>query len=60
MSASYMGSLDDFQSLLTNAAALGEPIPFRTTDEYLWVVIVGGLLAFFMAWGIGANDVANA
>ncbi len=31
-----------------------------TTDNYRWIVIVGGILAFLMAWGIGANDVANA
>ena len=29
-------------------------------EEYLWVVIVGGFMAFFAAMGIGANDVANA
>ena len=28
--------------------------------SYLWMVICGGLAAFFMAWGIGANDVANS
>lgn len=27
---------------------------------YYWQVIVAGILAFAMAWGIGANDVANA
>eukprot|EP00186_Timspurckia_oligopyrenoides_P002664 CAMPEP_0182450798 /NCGR_PEP_ID=MMETSP1172-20130603/43374_1 /TAXON_ID=708627 /ORGANISM="Timspurckia oligopyrenoides, Strain CCMP3278" /LENGTH=669 /DNA_ID=CAMNT_0024648521 /DNA_START=111 /DNA_END=2120 /DNA_ORIENTATION=+ len=37
-----------------------EGIQIPTTDQYLWLVVVGGLLAFFMAWGIGANDVANA
>eukprot|EP00184_Porphyridium_aerugineum_P005917 CAMPEP_0184706938 /NCGR_PEP_ID=MMETSP0313-20130426/37010_1 /TAXON_ID=2792 /ORGANISM="Porphyridium aerugineum, Strain SAG 1380-2" /LENGTH=1066 /DNA_ID=CAMNT_0027168507 /DNA_START=681 /DNA_END=3882 /DNA_ORIENTATION=- len=31
-----------------------------TTDSCLWIVVVAGLFAFFMAWGIGANDVANA
>lgn len=31
-----------------------------STDGYLWLVIVGGLLSFGVAWGIGANDVANA
>ena len=30
------------------------------TPDYLWIVIVGGLFAFFAAMGIGANDVANA
>lgn len=29
-------------------------------ETYEWLVIVGCLMAFFMAWGIGANDVANA
>ena len=27
---------------------------------YLWIVIIGGIFAFFAAMGIGANDVANA
>lgn len=29
-------------------------------DQYLWFVVVGGFLSFFMSWGIGANDVANS
>jgi len=29
-------------------------------DTYLWIVILGALFAFCMAWAIGANDVANA
>mmetsp|Transcript_38607 Transcript_38607/g.91507 ORF Transcript_38607/g.91507 Transcript_38607/m.91507 type:complete len:578 (+) Transcript_38607:91-1824(+) len=28
--------------------------------EYQWIVVCGGLLAVFVAYGIGANDVANA
>ena len=28
--------------------------------DYLWIVILGGILAVFCAFGIGANDVANA
>ena len=27
--------------------------------DYLWLVICGGIACFAMAWGIGANDVAN-
>ena len=27
---------------------------------YSWIIIVGGIFAFFAAMGIGANDVANA
>eukprot|EP00210_Caulerpa_lentillifera_P005518 g5277.t1 len=29
-------------------------------DDYVWIVVVGSFLAFFTAYGIGANDVANA
>ncbi|EDO34470.1 predicted protein [Nematostella vectensis] len=29
-------------------------------SEYLWIVIVGFILAFVLAFGIGANDVANS
>ncbi|CAM9752859.1 unnamed protein product [Ectocarpus sp. 8 AP-2014] len=32
----------------------------ETTDHFLWIVIVGAFGAFFAAFGIGANDVANA
>lgn len=32
----------------------------ESTDHFLWIVIVGGFGAFFAAFGIGANDVANA
>ena len=29
-------------------------------DEYEWIVIAGGIFGFMAAYGIGANDVANA
>ena len=29
-------------------------------DDYIWIVIVGGLFSFISAMGIGANDVANS
>lgn len=29
-------------------------------EDYVWIVVVGAFLAFFTAYGIGANDVANA
>lgn len=32
----------------------------ETTDQFLWIVIVGVFGAFIAAFGIGANDVANA
>lgn len=32
----------------------------ETTDQFLWIVIVGAFGAVFAAFGIGANDVANA
>ena len=28
-------------------------------DKYEFLVIIGGFVCFAMAWGIGANDVAN-
>lgn len=32
----------------------------ESTDQFLWIVILGAFGAFFAAFGIGANDVANA
>lgn len=32
----------------------------ETTDQWLWIVVLGAFGAFFAAFGIGANDVANA
>jgi solute carrier family 20 (sodium-dependent phosphate transporter) len=29
-------------------------------DEYFWIAVVGGFAGFWYAFGIGANDVANA
>lgn len=29
-------------------------------DQYFWMTIAAGIFGFFMAFGIGANDVANA
>ena len=29
-------------------------------DEYVWLVVCGAFMCFTMAWGIGANDVANS
>jgi len=40
--------------------AVSNGLQITTTDFYLWAVILGGILSFTMAWGIGANDVANA
>jgi len=30
------------------------------TEDYVWIVVIGAFAAFFAAFGIGANDVANA
>jgi len=30
------------------------------TDDYVWIVVIGAFATFFAAFGIGANDVANA
>ncbi|CBJ33891.1 high affinity phosphate transporter [Ectocarpus siliculosus] len=32
----------------------------EATDQFLWILIVAAFGAFFAAFGIGANDVANA
>ncbi|CAM9960275.1 unnamed protein product [Scytosiphon promiscuus] len=32
----------------------------ESTDQFLWILIVAAFGAFFAAFGIGANDVANA
>ena len=31
-----------------------------SVSDYLWLVIFGGFIAFYNAWGIGANDCANS
>lgn len=36
------------------------PVITGNWDEYEWIVVMGALMAFYMAWGIGANDVANS
>lgn len=43
-----------------NGYALLDGIRINSVADYRWMVILGGFLAFAMAWGIGANDVANA
>eukprot|EP00184_Porphyridium_aerugineum_P000719 CAMPEP_0184695410 /NCGR_PEP_ID=MMETSP0313-20130426/3039_1 /TAXON_ID=2792 /ORGANISM="Porphyridium aerugineum, Strain SAG 1380-2" /LENGTH=661 /DNA_ID=CAMNT_0027153849 /DNA_START=42 /DNA_END=2027 /DNA_ORIENTATION=- len=35
-------------------------VQVTSTNQYLWLVIVSGFFMFLAAWGIGANDVANA
>ncbi|KAH6936281.1 hypothetical protein HPB50_015211 [Hyalomma asiaticum] len=31
-----------------------------STGNLLWILVVGFILAFFLAFGVGANDVANS
>lgn len=41
-------------------AAATTPMPLgEWKDEVLWILIVGFIVAFFLAFGVGANDVAN-
>eukprot|EP00937_MAST-01D_sp_MAST-1D-sp2_P003485 g3485.t1 len=43
------------------AASATTAAPGGALDSgYLWMPIVAGFAMFYMAWGIGANDVANA
>lgn len=48
--------------LETNSTSfeLGTPHFINSVAKYEWMVVVALILAFIMAWGIGANDVANA
>lgn len=32
----------------------------QDTDEFMWIVVLGAIASFYAAFGIGANDVANA
>lgn len=41
-------------------SAIGAPHYINSIANYEWMVVVSLILAFLMAWGIGANDVANA
>jgi len=44
---------EDIESLLY-------PHNERELTDYVWMVVIGSFVAFFVAFGIGANDVANA
>merc|ERR1712137_289773 len=35
-------------------------LDFKMWDQYQWITVCGALLSLFVAYGIGANDVANA
>lgn len=30
------------------------------SNEVVWIVVIGFIVAFFLAFGVGANDVANS
>lgn len=47
-------------TLQSGTANVLEGITTNSVFDYKWIVVLGGFLAFAMAWGIGANDVANA
>lgn len=40
--------------------AASPPVNSGHWTDYEWILVVGAIAAFFMAWGIGANDVANS
>ena len=46
----------DFSTELASTMMTMQPF----APEVLWLVIVGFLMAFVLAFGIGANDVANS
>lgn len=45
---------------LASNATITDPFFVNSVRNYEWAVILTVILAFAMAWGIGANDVANA
>ena len=47
-------------AILTILSALNGVQAGDEIDKYTWIVVCAGILAFFAAYGIGANDVANA
>lgn len=58
-----MAETFQWSELISNSSSsftIAEPYFVNSVKKYEWLVIVGGILAFAMAWGIGANDVANA
>jgi len=59
ISPSFSPSMEP--TLVTFSPSMNPTIyPHADTKPFLWLVIVGGFVSFAMAWGIGANDVANA
>jgi sodium-dependent phosphate transporter len=40
--------------------SVAEPTNGNNFDEYVWMVVCASLAGFFMAWGIGANDVSTS
>ena len=42
-------------TLISESSAAGD----NRMDSLTWILITAAFLAFFAAWGIGANDVAN-
>jgi hypothetical protein len=61
--AKYLKSLSRGLAVLVLVAAFADPsmaIVYDNTKDFTWLVVCAGILAFFAAWGIGANDVANA
>jgi len=61
--AKYLKSLFRGLAVLVLLASFTDPtlaIVYDNTKDFTWVVVCAGILAFFAAWGIGANDVANA
>lgn len=52
--------MSTFEWPIEGLSNLGDGLTTNSVKDYEWIVIAGGILAFAMAWGIGANDVANA
>lgn len=50
----------NWTAALASNATIADPFFVNSVRNYEWAVVLTLILAFLMAWGIGANDVANA
>jgi sodium-dependent phosphate transporter len=62
MSTTVAAMMDAVTSAVTDVVNAATPssgnIPYN--PDLLWIVIVGFIVSFILAFGVGANDVANS
>jgi len=55
-----MSAMADIASSAADAVRILQDVTSACCGQYFWMTITAGIFGFFMAFGIGANDVANA